>query len=440
MVEVIEVRLWETQLGALSYDSSSGVGTFQYSDEWIKNFGYSISPINIPCRSGSKFTFAGLNPETYKGLPGAFADTLPDDFGNAVIDAWLSQQGRSLKSLSPLERLLYQGSRGMGAIEYAPAKNISGLNIDSNIMIDSLTQMAQDVLDRRSGLIENIVNEKKSALLNLLQVGTSAGGARPKAVIGLNKERTEVRSGQVNLPPNFDYYLLKFDGVVESSNASETFGDPKGFGRMEYAYYLMAKDCGINMSLCDLLHDGDRAHFITQRFDRQNGNKIHMQSLCAMDHADYKRPGYYSYEQLFLLMRELSIGFSDAEELLKRMIFNFVARNHDDHTKNFSFLMGKDGTWILSPAYDVAYSYKPGSEWVDQHQLSLNGKRTNFTRNDIKSSINNISSKLGSKVDSILDETIDVVKQWDNYSNKAGVFDALSSEIKSNFRLDFKRG
>jgi serine/threonine-protein kinase HipA len=438
MVNVIEVNLWETQLGALGYDSSTGLSTFEYSDEWIKKYNCSISPINIPCTKKRKFTFGGLNPATYRGLPGAFADTLPDDFGNAVLDAWLSQQGRGLKSLSPLERLLYQGSRGMGAIEYAPQKNISGLGSHANIQIDSLTEMAQQVLNKRSGLIKN-VKEDKSALLNLLQVGTSAGGARPKAVIGLNKDRTEVRSGQVKLPKGFDYFLMKFDGVIERSTSSETFGDPKGFGRMEYAYYLMAKDCGINMSFCDMLFDGDRAHFITQRFDRVNGDKIHMQSLCAMDHADYKMPGYYSYEQLFGLMRQLEISYLDAEELLRRMIFNIVARNHDDHTKNFSFLMNKDGSWSLSPAYDIAYSYRLGSEWVDQHQLSLNGRRDQFTREDIKSSMAAISPKLGKEVDHILDQTIMVVSNWHEYSDKAGVFEELSREIKLNLRLNLKK-
>lgn len=425
--------MWGSQLGALACDESSGVSTFEYSDEWIKKIGLSISPVHLPLTAGRKFNFPGLNPLTYRGLPGAFADTLPDDFGNAVINAWLSREGRSLESFTPLERLLYQGRRGMGALEYEPATKGISMKVSEKIKLDSLTNMAQEVLDQRAGYVEKIADEKEMALLNLMKVGTSAGGARPKAVIGLNADKTELRSGQVALPDGFDYYLIKFDGVTESHQSNEVFGDPKGYGRMEYAYYLMAMDCGIHMSECGLLEDESRAHFITKRFDRDGLEKNHVQTLNAMAHADYKKPGFYSYEELFALMRTLSLSKKEALEMVRRMVFNIVARNHDDHTKNFSFIMNKNGQWQLSPAYDIAYSYKPGSKWVDQHQLSLNGKRDNFSRSDILSAIPNTLQK---EANDIIGHVVEVVSQWPQYSENAGVFPEFSKIIQKNHILN----
>ena len=430
MVKVIEVKMWGETVGALNIDSNKFC-TFEYSSEWKKNFGFSISPIHLPL-TDELFRFEFLNFETYKGLPGAFADTLPDDFGNAVINAWIAREGISKDDFNSLDRLTYQGKRGMGALEYAPAKRIKGLNQSSKIQLDSLIAMAQDILDSRAGIKENVEDDSETALINLLQVGTSAGGARPKAVIGLNEDKTQIRSGQVDLPEGFEHYLLKFDGVVEKSQGNETFGDPKGYGRMEYAYYCMAKDCGIRMSYCDLLEDGQRAHFITKRFDRIGSKKIHQQSLCAMDHADYKKPGQYSYEELFAVMRELQLSRKEAIELVRRMVFNVVARNQDDHTKNFGFLLNPEGKWSLSPAYDIAYSYRPDSDWVSNHQLSINGKVNDFNRNDLISASPKI---LRSDTVKIIDKTIDVVSNWDSYAKNNGVFKELRNNIKKNLRL-----
>lgn len=429
--KVARVLLWGRTVGALSYNSDTGLCAFQYDPSWIKT-GIEISPIRLPL-SPQIYQFPTLSKATYKGLPAAFADTLPDDFGNAIIDAWLARTGRDHETFSSLERLLYTGKRGMGALEYAPSLE-KQLNTSSPVELESLIQIAQTILDQRAQLVKPFMpSQQQDALSAILQVGTSAGGARPKAVIGINQARTEIRSGQVDLPNGFEHYLLKFDGVVEHSNAKETFGDPQGFGRMEYAYYLMAQAAGIHMSPCELLIDGDRAHFMTKRFDRLGNKKIHYQSLCAMDHADYKKPGHYSYEQVFSLMRALKLSKSAALEMYRRMVFNIVARNHDDHTKNIGFILNVQHQWELSPAFDIAYSYKPDSPWVNSHQLSLNGKRDDFVRNDLLLP----AEKFRKEAEAIIEEVIDVVAQWPKYAKEAGVFPEFSQKIQRHHRLKF---
>jgi serine/threonine-protein kinase HipA len=425
---VVRVMMWKKTVGALSMDSSSGICAFQYDPEWI-NSGIEINPIKLPL-SDRIYQFPSLSKETYKGLPGAFADTLPDNFGNAVINAWLARNGRDSKSFTSLERLLYTGKRGMGALEYHPSTKNS-LNSSNIIKLDSLVEMAQSVLNQRSKVIKPIMDKENHSLSEIFQVGTSAGGARPKAVIGINKERTEIRSGQVDLPPGFEHYLLKFDGVVEPTKSKETFGDPQGYGCMEYAYYLMAKDAGINISNCEILQDHERSHFITKRFDRIKNKKIHYQSLCAMDHADFSQPGHYSYEQLFSLMRTLRLPKDQALQLYRRMVFNIIARNHDDHTKNFGFILNNNHKWQLAPAFDIAYSYKPGSPWVNSHQLSLNGKRENFTRNDLLQP----AQKFIKEANDIINEVIETVSTWKTYAKTANVFKPLIKEISKNHRL-----
>lgn len=422
---VARVDMWGRTVGALSYSEETQLCAFQFDPAWIST-GIEISPVRLPL-SNRVYQFPGLSRETYKGLPGAFADTLPDDFGNAVIDAWLGRTGRDKNSFTALERLLYTGNRGMGALEYAPSIDRKTDSVET-LQLDSLIKTAQSVLDQRTQLAAQLTDSAKNeALSGILQVGTSAGGARPKAVIGINKDRSEIRSGQVDLPPNFEHYLLKFDGVVEHSQGRETFGDPQGYGRMEYAYFLMAKDAGINMSPCELLPDGDRAHFMTRRFDRVGNRKLHYQSLCAMDHADYKMPGHYSYEQLFALMRSLRLNKSQALEMFRRTVFNIVARNHDDHTKNFGFILNEDHRWELAPAFDVAYSYKPGSKWVNSHQLSLNGKRDDFVHADLML----LGETFPKEAQQIIEEIVEVVSNWPKYASEVGVLPALSAEIQN---------
>ena len=434
MKNLAEVRLWGNLVGALAYDPVTKISTFEYGKEWVSK-GCEIAPLRMPL-SSKKYQFPSLNPETYKGLPAVFSDTLPDDFGNAVINAWLARNGRDVDSFTSLERLLYTGSRGMGALEFKPAISKEKRS-NENIEIASLIEMAQLILDQRSNLSEEISTDKinNNAMSELFQVGTSAGGARAKALVAVNADRTQFRSGQIDAQIGFEHYLLKFDGVEEHKVNSQVFGDPKGFGHMEYAYYLMAIDVGIDMSPSELLIDGERAHFMTKRFDRNGNKKLHYASLCAMDHADYKKPGAYSYEQLLSVGRRLKLPRKDAVEIYRRMVFNVVARNHDDHTKNIGFLL-KDGKskWRLSPAFDLAYSYKKGSPWVDSHQMSLNGKRDNFVRDDLLV-VGSLLSNFKKESIQIIDEVISVVKKWDDYANKAGVFDNLADEIKNNHRL-----
>jgi serine/threonine-protein kinase HipA len=429
-----EVILWGKQVGALAYDSTTGLSTFEYAPHW-RELGIEIAPLHMPL-AAQKYQFPALLNPTYRGLPAVFADTLPDDFGNAVINAWLARQGRDPSSFSPVERLLYTGERGMGALEYAPPMQ-RDRHDGGTLELDNLVSLAQQVFNERARLNQHLapLHNDASAMRAIMQVGTSAGGARAKAVVAINAERSEIRSGQVHAPEGFEHYLLKLDGVQEHSNATETFGDPQGFGRMEYAYYLMATAAGITMSPSELLLEGARAHFLTQRFDRIGNQKLHFASLCALDHADYKKPGTYSYEQLLGTARKLRLPRADAIELFRRMVFNVVARNHDDHSKNFGFLLASpQSTWRLAPAFDVAYSYKPGSPWVNSHQLSLNGKRDNFTRRDLQvvaTLINNFR-----EADGIIDKVISEVSNWRNYAEQAAVAPELRDKIQGNLRLD----
>lgn len=431
MQNLAEVRLWQQRVGALMYDPATQLALFEYAPEWLAS-GVEIAPLRMPLAQG-KFQFPGLSRETYKGLPAVFADTLPDDFGNAVINAWLARNGRSSDSFSPLERLLYSGRRGMGALEYAPAIHSGQESLTQTLELSSLVTMAQTVLDERANL--DVTLGEGPSMSAILQVGTSAGGARPKAVIAINRERTEIRSGQLDAPEGFEHYLLKFDGVEEQKVNSEVFGDPKGFGRMEYAYYLMACDAGVNMSPCELLLEGPRAHFMTQRFDRLGNRKLHYSSLCAMDHADYNRPGTYSYEELLTVARRLRLPREDAVEIFRRMVFNVVARNHDDHSKNFGFVLASaQDVWRLAPAFDVAYSYKANSPWVNSHQLSLNGKRDHFDYDDLMA----VASLIGNfrqQAKQIIDQVIEVVSAWPHYAQQADVFEGFREQISQNLRL-----
>jgi len=431
-----EVMLWGERVGALMYDRSTGVYRFGYDPAW-KRDGLDIAPLQMPLSARRDvFEFTSLNPETYKGLPGCFADILPDDFGNAVINAWLARQGRDPATFSSVERLLYTGTGGMGALEFRPAISHDSPEGGESLELDTLISTAQRVLDERSRAGGPVVPDNNHGISSIFQVGSSAGGARPKAVVALNKDRTDIRSGQVDAPKGYEHYLLKFDGVVEHRSNSEIFGDPKGYGLMEYTYYQMATAAGINMEPCEILEDGPRAHFLTRRFDRKGNHKIHMQTLCAIAHADYKRPGQFSYEELFQVARRLRLSRIEALEIYRRMVFNVVARNQDDHTKNFSFLMDKDGKWRLSPAYDVAYSYKPGSHWVEQHNISLNGKSSGFTRDDLLAVASQIGNFKERDAKDIIEQCTEVVSRWRSMATENEVPASLVDEIEANLRLD----
>ncbi|EJV9413539.1 type II toxin-antitoxin system HipA family toxin [Vibrio vulnificus] len=441
VMEVITITYQDDLVGAVSFDTEKGLGSFEYDPSFVKK-GVELSPIKMPL-SNRIYRFSELDFNTFKGLPGLIADSLPDDFGNAVLNAWVASQGRSPSDITPLQRLQYTGKRGMGALEYAPATKLRSLNASQQVEIQSLVSIAQEILDSRGNFeveLKQNGQDDREAMMSLLSVGMSAGGARPKAVLAFNEDFTQVRSGQTNVPSGFTHYLMKFDGVSEHNKNQETFGDPLGYGAMEFVYHLMANKCGVDMMPCRLLHEGNRRHFITQRFDRIKNSKVHVQTLNGLAHIDYKKPGSFSYAELFGIARQLKLSAVDAEQLFKRMTFNIIARNHDDHSKNFAFMLKQDklkkDKWSLAPAYDLAYSYKPGSKWVNSHWMSLNGKRDNFTRSDFYSleKLSPIFNKR--KIDDIIDSTIEHVSTWRQLAEEWDVPKTLIDEIQENLRLD----
>ena len=435
-MEVIKITYQDDVVGAVSFDTEKGLGSFEYDPGFVKN-GVELSPIKMPL-SSRIYSFPELDFNTFKGLPGLIADSLPDDFGNTVLNAWVAGQGRSPSDITPLQRLQYTGKRGMGALEYAPATQLRSLNASQQVEIQSLVSIAQEILDSRGNFeveLRQNGQDDREAVMSLLSVGMSAGGARPKAVLAFNEDFTQVHSGQTNVPSGFTHYLMKFDGVSEHNKNQETFGDPLGYGAMEFVYHLMATKCGVDMMPCRLLHEGNRRHFIAQRFDRIKNSKLHVQTLNGLAHVDYKKPGAFSYAELFGIARQLKLSAVEAEQLFKRMTFNIIARNHDDHSKNFAFILKKD-KWSLAPAYDLAYSYKAGSKWVNSHWMSLNGKRDSFARSDFYSleKLSPIFNKR--KIDNIIDTTIEHVSTWRQLAQEWEVPKTLIDEIQENLRLD----
>ncbi len=436
VMDVISVKYKEHDVGAVSFNTETGIGSFEFESRFTKT-GIELSPIKMPL-SRKIYSFPEADPFAFSGLPGMIADSLPDDFGNAVLNAWIAAQGKSTADITPIQRLKYIGKRGMGALTYHPATQIKKLNASQHIEIQSLVSIAQEILDKREQFRVALGaqgQEDKEAMMALLSVGVSAGGARPKAVLAFNDNFTRVRSGQTDVPEGFTHFIMKFDGVSEHNKDKETFGDPMGYGTMEYVYHLMAKACGIDMMPCRLLNEGDRRHFITQRFDRDGNEKRHVQTLSGLAHISYKKAGSFSYAELFGIARGLKLSADDAMQIFKRMVFNIVARNHDDHSKNFGFMLDDQHRWQLTPAYDLAYSYKPESHWVNSHWMKLNGKRENFTREDFHSleKLSPIFSKR--KIDRIIEETTEHVSRWNDLAAEHSVPHSLLKLIDSNLRL-----
>lgn len=413
------VNIWGKMAGAVAWDEKSGWASFEY-DPAFKRLGWELSPLKMPLSTEQRiYSFPELRKETgssfdtFKGLPGLLADMLPDRYGNELINLWLAQQGRPENSMNPVEMLCFIGKRGMGALEIEPTILKQNVNTFS-VEIDSLVEIASKMLSKKEAFVANLKSEEEKAMREILKIGTSAGGARPKAVIAYNEKTGEVRSGQTRAPEGFKHWLLKLDGVSEVQ-----LGATHGYGRVEYAYYLMALDCGIEMMPCRLLEENGRAHFMTRRFDREGSyTKHHIQTFCAMKHFDYNRVNSYSYEQLFQTMRELKLTYAEAEQMFRRMVFNVIARNCDDHSKNFSFILKQGDRWRLAPAYDLCHAYRPGSEWVSRHALSVNGKRENITREDLIVIGRSIRNK---KAEEIIDQVNDTVHNWNYYADKAGV-------------------
>lgn len=422
MITTAFINIWGNLVGAIAWNSANETASFEY-DPSFKSKGLEISPIKMPITNqNAMFSFPELrNNNTFKGLPGLLADVLPDKYGNAIINAWLQKNNRPSNSLNPIEILCFIGNRGMGALEFSP-NHPKPDDKDFELEINSLVQIAEKILQDRQDFKSELNKEDEKKLVDMLKIGTSAGGARAKAVIAFNPTTKQVRSGQAEIPEGFEHWLIKFDGVTDTQ-----FGASSGYGRVEMAYYLMAKQAGIVMEDCQLFEEHGRAHFMTKRFDRQGNEKLHMQSFCGLQHYDFNEVGLYSYEQLFETMRLLGLPYSDAQQLFMRMVFNVMARNCDDHTKNFAFLMDKSGVWRLSPAFDVCHAYRPNSPWVSQHALSIEGKRTDFEIKDFISIADKMNIK---KPMQLIEQVRAAVADWQKFANEVEVEKELVRAIE----------
>lgn len=412
-----EVRLWNRVVGAVALAEGAEVAEFEF-DPGFRRDGMELAPLTMPL-SGRLHQFPALRRESFRGLPGLLADSLPDRFGNALIDAWLASQGRTPDSFSAVERLCYVGARGMGALEFRPALGPEA-TAAARLRIDQLVELAAEVLRQRSTLIGSFNDSEKSrAIRDILRVGTSAGGARPKAIIAWNPRTNQVRSGDLAAEEGFEHWLLKLD--VPSGDLAGGTMHSQGYGAVEYAYHLMARDAGIRMTDCRLFEEGGRRHFMTRRFDRlPNGEKLHMQSLAAIAHFDFNAPGAHSYEQALLVIRRLGLPMSAVEEQFRRMAFNICARNQDDHVKNIAFLMDRDGNWSLSPAFDLVYAWQPAGRWTSTHQMTLNGKRDEFTLADFDACARQVAMGRGRALE-ICQEVQSIVARWRDYADLAGM-------------------
>jgi len=424
------VKIWGELVGAVAWDETTGIATFEY-DPKFKSRGWDISPLQMPIDAGNTiFQFPALRKksdpalDTFKGLPGLLADMLPDRYGNELINLWLAQQGRPLDNLNPVEMLCFIGSRGMGALEFEPTIFKESKRTFA-IEMESLVDIAKKILSKKEVFVTNLQANEENSILEILRIGTSAGGARPKAVIAYNEKTGEVRSGQTNAPKGFNHWLIKLDGVSDAQ-----LGSSNGYGRVEMAYYNMAIACGITMMESRLLEENGRAHFMTKRFDRESGStKHHIQTFCAIKHFDFNLVNSFSYEQLFQTMRELKLPYPDAEQMFRRMVFNVLARNCDDHTKNFAFRLKQDGKWELAPAYDICHAYQPKHQWVSQHALSINGKRTNITKTDMLEIGRLIKNKKGEEV---IKEVSKTVGKWKEFADDVNVEEGLREEIRGS--------
>lgn len=417
------IRIWDNIVGAISWDPQRGIAYFEYEPSFLNNL-WDLSPIKMSTNNarGRIFSFPELiRNNTFKGLPGLLADVLPDKYGNELINVWLNKNGRPADSMNPVELLCFIGKRGMGALEFEPV--ISGaFDKSTKIELSQLIDIAQAILSNKQQFTINLTNEDAKALSDILKIGTSAGGARAKAVIAFNQKTGEVKSGQADVSKGFEHWLIKFDGVTDAE-----IGVSNGYGRVEMAYHLMAKQAGIQMMECRLYEENGRAHFMTKRFDREKNNqKLHVQSFCALNHFDFNEVSSFSYEQLFQTMRSLRLPYPEAEQLFRRMAFNVMARNCDDHTKNFSFIMNQAGDWRLAPAFDICHAYRPNSIWVSQHALSVNGKRNNISKDDLLIVAKNMNIK---KAGAILNQINSTVKSWKDFATETKVNPKLRDAI-----------
>lgn len=429
MVDYAIVKIWDETAGAVRWDESQQLAYFEYDRNFISK-GWDLSPLKMPVSNGARiYSFPELRKgkndttDTFKGLPALLSDSLPDKYGNQLINVWLAQQGRQANSMNPVEQLCFIGKRGMGALEFETALFKDGKR-SATLEIHSLVDIAQKMLNQREFFQTNLHKDEEKAVSEILKIGTSAGGARPKALIAYNPQSGVVKSGQSNAPEGFEHWLIKLDGVSDAQ-----FGESSGWGRVEYAYYLMAKASGIEMTECRLMEENGRAHFMTRRFDREGNTKHHIQTLCAIQHFNYNEMFAYSYEQVFQAMRLLKLTYPEAEQMFRRMVFNVLATNCDDHTKNFSFRLKKGERWQLAPAYDICFAYDPTNIWVNQQTLSINGKRSAISRDDFMTIAKANNIKKGNE---IIDEINQTVCNWEHFANKALLDENKFNHIQSN--------
>jgi len=419
MINTAFVKIWDEIVGAVAWDENAQLASFEYAEDFLRKQ-WDLSPIHMPLEQGARiYNFPELRParnseyDTFKGLPGLLADVLPDKYGNQLINIWLAQQGRPPASMNPVEQLCFIGERGMGALEFEPAQ-LTSRKTSYKVEVSNLVEISREMLAKREDFVTDLSEDEAKATLDILKLGTSAGGARPKAVIAYNQKTGEVRSGQAKAPKGFEQYLIKLDGVSDVQ-----LGDTQGYGRVEMAYHLMAIDCGVEMMPCQLLEENGRAHFMTKRYDRQGSKtKHHAQTWCALQHYDFNEINSFAYEQLFQTMRALALDYKAAVQMFRRMTFNVIARNCDDHTKNFSFLLKQDEDWSLAPAYDICHAYRPDSYWVSQHALSVNGKRKGISKDDLLAVAKSMNIK---RAKAIIVEINEKVGNWNDYAEEAKV-------------------
>lgn len=423
-VPVVEVHLWNMHIGSVALDPTYGYYAFAYTPEFVAK-GIQPSPLHMPVLSGETYLFTDLPEATYKRLPAMLGDALPDDFGNALINRYMADQGIASQNITALDRLAYMGARAMGALTFKPSRGPTR-HKPTAIELGSLVEEA------RRAVTGDIRGDEhaNAALRSIIDVGTSAGGARAKAVVAINPATNEIRSGQLDAPDGFEHWLLKFDGMGKDME----LGASQNYGRIEYAYHLMARAAGINMTECRLLEEGGRAHFLTRRFDREGqSGRHHIQTLCAMSHIDYKKKGVNAYSQLFSTISQLDLPYADMEEAFRRMVFNVMARNCDDHTKNFSFILRQNATsWRLAPAYDVTFAHNPNGAWTHQHLMSVNGKFRDFELTDFFEEAERFGVGTAKRV---VEEVRSAILAWPQFARKACVPETQLDEIQAQHVL-----
>jgi serine/threonine-protein kinase HipA len=413
-VSVVEVRIWGQTAGAVApLHGKPGFYEFQYAPAF-ENSGLELSPLQMRLKAKRRFSFPGLAQDTFHGLPGLLADALPDRFGNALIDENLSRHGTRVADITTLQRLVYVGRRAMGALEFEPS--FTATRNPAVLVSLNMAHLAEDARRALHGDLNNVAQE-------ILDIGSSAGGARAKAIIGWNPQTNEVVSGHFDLPREYEHWLLKFDvgaGVLNESIS---------FGRIEYAHYLMASAAGVQMNECRLLEEGGRAHFMTKRFDRRGNDKVHVHTLCGLMHLDFNTPYVHSYEQYLRAVLDLKLDAPALEQAWLRCVFNVAAVNCDDHTKNFAFMLDESGKWDIAPAYDTCFSHNPAAgKWTRQHQMLVGGKAWGITDADLISLADAFDIR---RPKELVERVVAAIDQWPQFASQAGVPRAEIARIKS---------